>query len=135
MHRYASASSTIGAPGLVFTGLLIYLVLPPGSGHGKMTVLGMDRHGWGDVHFWLAVAVLALVVVHVALHWQWVSTMVMRMLHRRGAPSRARRNAIGLVFVLAIAGLIAGLLWWADATKQVDDTPGPGSGRRLQQHR
>lgn len=111
---------------LIYTGLLMYFILPPGSGHRGMTLLGLDRHGWGDVHFWTSVAVLALVLVHVALHWSWVCTMVNRMLHRggRGPGSRLRRNLIGVATILLLAGVMAGgLLLARAAIEQGDQRP------------
>jgi len=54
------------------TGLLIAYRLPPGSrgGHG-LSALGMTRHEWGDLHQWISFAFLALIVVHMLLHWRW----------------------------------------------------------------
>ena len=61
-------------------GLLIKYVLPPGTGgrHGgwgegkALTFIGMSRHEWGDVHFILAIVLLALLVIHIILHWNWI---------------------------------------------------------------
>jgi hypothetical protein len=32
----------------------------------------MPRHEWGDIHFYLAVGFVALMVVHIILHWGWI---------------------------------------------------------------
>ncbi len=55
------------------TGLLIAYRLPPGSrgGHG-LSALGWTRHEWGDLHFWVSLAFLALLLIHLALHWRWL---------------------------------------------------------------
>lgn len=47
--------------------------LVPGSsgGHG-LTVLGLGRHEWGDLHFWCAVVCVAATVVHMLLNWAWL---------------------------------------------------------------
>jgi len=64
--------------GLVFaamvgTGILEKWYLPPGSRGGAGLVwFGEGRHFWGDIHFWLGIAMLALVIVHIWLHWNWV---------------------------------------------------------------
>jgi fucose 4-O-acetylase-like acetyltransferase len=58
---------------LVSTGILMYLVLPPGS--GKLAVWGMTRHTWGDVHFWVAVLFLILITLHLIFHWKWIRCM------------------------------------------------------------
>ena len=36
---------------LITTGVLMRYVLPPGSGR-RAAIWGLDRHGWGDLHFW-----------------------------------------------------------------------------------
>lgn len=58
--------------GLAGTGLLLAWRLPPGSRGGRgLSALGWGRHDWGDLHTWLAYAFLALILVHLALHWRW----------------------------------------------------------------
>jgi len=65
---------------ITLIGLVMYYVLPPGSGgrHGgwglevKSTFLGMSRHEWGDVHFIMALLLLAMLVLHIVLHWKWI---------------------------------------------------------------
>ncbi len=52
------------------TGLLLAFRMPPGSG-GRVSALGLTRHMWGDWHTWLSYAFLALIAVHLALHWRW----------------------------------------------------------------
>ncbi|MCC5828355.1 MAG: DUF4405 domain-containing protein [Phycisphaeraceae bacterium] len=105
----------IVALALVSTGLMIYLVLPPGSGRGKLLLLGMDRHAWGELHLVIALVAIALVLLHVALHWPWVCTMVCRAMKRgdRAMPESRSRSLAGIAAVLAVVGLIGGLLWGA----------------------
>jgi hypothetical protein len=123
LNLLVDVATALAALGLVFTGLLIYFVMPPGSGHGRLTLLGADRHVWGDVHFWIAIAVLALVLVHVALHWQWLCTMVCRMSvtkSKGGALAKARRNLAGLAAATAVVGLMGGALLLARASLVVN---------------
>ena len=83
------------------TGVLIRYVLPPGSGHFDQ-LWGMDRHQWGQVHFWIAVVLLSTLALHLFLHWHWVICMV------KGRPGRgsAIRVSLAIVGVLAIAGFM-----------------------------
>ena len=54
------------------TGLLLAFRLPPGSRGGRgLSALGWDRHEWGDLHAWISYAFLALILLHMALHWRW----------------------------------------------------------------
>lgn len=70
---------------LIITGIIIKLVLPPGTGgRGRQLHEGlgrehikefwaMSRHEWGDIHFYLAIAFVVLMVVHIVLHWKWIT--------------------------------------------------------------
>jgi hypothetical protein len=116
---------------MIASGLLIRFVLPPGSGE-RRSLWEYTRHDWGDVHFWLAVSLAALVLVHVALHWAWVCGIVQSWLPRgrsAGPRSPARRNLAGGALLIVVAGLVVGFLWIAE--RSVIDT-GEGGER---QHR
>jgi len=123
------AASALVVFGLVGTGLLMRFVLPPGSG-SRRVLWTMDRHDWGDVHFWLAVAGGVLLLVHVAFHWQWVCVTVLRIC--RVAPAvqepqrRWRRNFAGAALVGLAVLLFWGFVWTAQLA--VRDT-GPSSER------
>jgi hypothetical protein len=61
------------------SGFVLWLALPTGgggrgwgSGVGNLTFWGLSRHTWIDIHDWVAVALIALVVLHVVLHWRWI---------------------------------------------------------------
>jgi hypothetical protein len=86
---------------LTATGVLVRYVLPPGSGHFT-TLWGMDRHGWGQIHFWIAVSLLAILGLHLFLHWRWVVTVV-RGRPREGSGVRLGLATIGLLALLALA--------------------------------
>ena len=84
---------------LAMTGVIMYFILPPGSGRG-MTIWGWDRHDWGDIHFWAAVSFFGLLVVHLILHWKWIVSVL------KGSPRNASRSR----FLLGATGLIAIIL-------------------------
>ncbi len=110
--------------GLMLTGLLIAFVLPPGQGGAK--VWGWTRHDWGDVHFWIAIVMLATVVLHVILNWGWVCNVAVRLTNRRATPPTGwRRNAAGLVLVGLLVAVVAGFLWLAACARE---SAGPGEG-------
>jgi len=75
--------------GLAFTGFIIKYMLPPGtSGLGRILHGGsgrgvqieefwsMTRHEWGNIHFYLAVVFVVLMIIHVILHWTWIKCYV-----------------------------------------------------------
>ncbi|MBP7634207.1 DUF4405 domain-containing protein [Candidatus Ozemobacteraceae bacterium] len=82
---------------VALTGGIIKWHLPPGSGHGghghgaghghdfspgdaagPKLLWGMDRHDWGDVHFWLSVAFLVVMAVHLYQHRYWLRACLTR---------------------------------------------------------
>lgn len=98
---------------LISTGFILRFALPPGSGgmEGRgsgwramekpvLYLWGYTRHEWGDIHFWIAVALMALLSLHLFLHWAWIVAVV------RGTPREGsgRRVALGL---MALLGLVA----------------------------
>jgi len=64
---------------LAGTGLLLSFRLPPGSRGGRgLQVLGMNRHDWGDIHFWIGMAFLTLILIHLAQNWKWLRMVAAR---------------------------------------------------------
>lgn len=94
--------------GLVGTGVVIKWVLPHGGGQsgGRGMGLGrgaggtargdvatfwtLGRHDWGEVHFWIAVAMLAGIAIHLLLHLGWIKTSTLRYLSIGHRTPRAR---------------------------------------------
>nr|VFJ87843.1 MAG: protein of unknown function (DUF4405) [Candidatus Kentron sp. H]VFJ89555.1 MAG: protein of unknown function (DUF4405) [Candidatus Kentron sp. H]VFJ96250.1 MAG: protein of unknown function (DUF4405) [Candidatus Kentron sp. H] len=107
---------------LVVTGILIRYALPHGRGRSGV-IWGMDRHQWGDLHFWIALALLAIVAFHLFLHWRWVVTMVVGKV-RQGWDWRALSGVVGLVgfLGLAFAPLMSGVM---NGVERVQRAPPP----------
>jgi hypothetical protein len=68
----------------VLSGFVIWVVLPRGDGQLFNTLSGigptfwgLQRNEWCDLHTWVAVAMLALVIVHVVIHWDWVTKVTL----------------------------------------------------------
>lgn len=121
--------------GMLATGLLTRYVLPPGSRGGQgLSLWGLDRHEWGDIHFWLALALLALLVLHVALHWEWVCGVLrIQILGRAEAgrkPSATRRNVLGAGFLLLLAAAVGGAMWIAAGGVVADPADGEHRGAK-----
>jgi len=82
--------------GLTITGFLMRYVLPPGTSGVGRTLHGgsgrgvqaqqlwsMARHEWGNIHFYLAVVFVALMITHIILHWTWIKCYVKSVVSRR----------------------------------------------------
>ncbi|MCC5877538.1 MAG: DUF4405 domain-containing protein [Candidatus Sumerlaeia bacterium] len=87
---------------LLLTGLLMGFTLPAGS--GRAMVLGLSRHEWGEIHLWGALLFMAVIVVHLLLHWRWIVSMTTGKV--RGWKRTARLAALGVVLVMALGGSI-----------------------------
>jgi hypothetical protein len=102
--------------GLAWTGCLIHYILPPRYGRAKgveMLLWGWDRHDYGQVHFYLAITLLVLLLVHVWLHWAWVCNTIANLLGRAKAPY-AKRLMYGLIVLLLLTAGTAGSLMWVN---------------------
>ena len=87
---------------LAASGVLMRWSLPPGSGH-RTTIWGLDRHDWGAVHFWIAVALLAALVVHLLLHWKWIAAVASRGGVHEPSGLRVALGVVGLAGLIGFA--------------------------------
>jgi hypothetical protein len=65
-------------------------------------LFGLDRHQWGTVHLYASLTLLALLAVHIVLHWSWITATLTRLI-----TLRAVRIVVAVVFVLVCTGLFA----------------------------
>jgi hypothetical protein len=62
-----------------FSGFVVWLILPRGaqdyynmlSGIGR-TFWGLQRNIWVDIHVWLAISIISIMIIHLILNWSWV---------------------------------------------------------------
>ena len=130
LNFVVDALTMLALLGVVFTGLVVKFVLPQGSPRGGLALFGAGRHEWGEVHFWFTVAMGALLLVHLAMHWTWTCATIARVLGRRKSGTRMtpawERNVMG-VCVLAI--LIGGMTLLVNEAKLLVRT-----GESVQSH-
>jgi len=70
------------------SGFTLWLALPSGEGYqggrgaglDASTFLSWPRHNWIDLHDWTAVALLAMLIIHLILHWKWIVYMTKKSL-------------------------------------------------------
>ncbi len=100
---------------MIATGFLLEYILPPGSGridhgglHKPITVVwGLTRHQWGDIHFWVAIALMACMAVHLWIHWKWILVSF-----KGDTPQGTRvRVLIGLAGLIGLLLVFAGILF------------------------
>ena len=55
-------------------GLLMAFVIPSGQrAGGEKYFLWLHRHDWGDIHLYLSVFLLVLLILHLWLNWTWIT--------------------------------------------------------------
>jgi hypothetical protein len=88
-------------------GLLIKYVLLPGSErwikYGRsvdLTFWGLDRHDWGRIHLILALVLVALLALHIILHWKLTIRLFQNLI--KGKKSRI----IGTIFLVIITVIL-----------------------------
>lgn len=63
------------------TGFVLWLIIPRGGGKRGLTEESFiwSRDTWIDLHDWFAVALLAVLVIHLILHWKWIVYMTKKV--------------------------------------------------------
>ncbi|MFO7573567.1 MAG: DUF4405 domain-containing protein [Bacteroidales bacterium] len=68
---------------------------------GKSTdleFLGMTRHEWGDIHLIISLIFLALLLLHIILHWTCIECFFRKKIPNR--PVRITLAAVTIIFIL-----------------------------------
>jgi hypothetical protein len=100
---------------------IYFLFLPSGGFQGGRNPLYnlqilFTRQTWDDVHTWAGVAMIAVAVIHLAIHWKWVASMSRRTwneltgkcgcLNPRGRWNLILNSMVAISFILtAISGV------------------------------
>lgn len=115
--------------GMIATGYLLRFPLPPGS-NKTLSLWGYTRHQWGDVHFWISLGLLVVLVVHLVLHWNWIVTVIGKRCHlvKTAHPSLVRSGVLtGSIVILTVT-----LFAWT-AQNSVKEISRPMRGKHLAQ--
>jgi hypothetical protein len=83
------------------SGLVVWLILPQGGYRGGRNpgydalLFGLGRHDWNNLHLWSGLAIIAILGLHIALHWKWIVCTLRRYAQdavRLLQPDRAGRE-------------------------------------------
>lgn len=98
--------------GMIATGFILRFPLPPGS-NKSLSLWGLTRHQWGDVHFWISAALLVVLLTHLVLHWQWVVSVTAKQF---GAAHDCQISLVktGVATLIVLAAAAGGFAWWAN---------------------
>jgi len=71
---------------VALSGLVLWLA-PSGQGAGRQLLLmGLTKSEWGDTHFWIAVAVMIVTVIHMIIDWKALRGVVRYLASVHRAP-------------------------------------------------
>lgn len=108
------ALSALCVLSMIGTGIILRFSLPPGTNR-SLSLWGLTRHQWGDIHFWLALATVGIILIHLVLHWTWIVSVVRRWLipGRQTLPGRQVRVGSGLITLIVLSLLLTGFWKWS----------------------
>lgn len=92
--------------GIIFIGFLMGLFLPQGptAPESAKYFLGLHRHQWGNIHFYLSIAFTALIIIHLILSWKWIKSKSRQVF----------KGGWGAVLIItAVASILIITLFWA----------------------
>jgi len=92
--------------GIVVIGFLMGLFIPKGptAPESAKYFLGLHRHQWGNIHFYLSIAFTALVIIHLILSWKWIKGKARQIFKRRWETA---------LILTAIASILVLFLFWS----------------------
>jgi hypothetical protein len=86
-------------------GLMLAFVIPSGRGsEASKFFMGLHRRQWGDIHLYLSLFMLGLIVLHIWLNWAWVVSFT------KGYFGERWKKAL---WSLSLAWLLVVLVAWA----------------------
>ncbi|MFZ7101806.1 MAG: DUF4405 domain-containing protein [Peptococcaceae bacterium] len=108
---------------------ILWFVLPRGSGaHFGMcasqgtgiggnyyNVLGMSRYMWVDIHNWVSVILLGIIIVHIVMHWSWVvETLKRTKSYFNGPVKKVTEQYVASIalFILFAVDCFSGFVLW-----------------------
>lgn len=94
--------SFVGFVFLTSTGILLHYLLPPRSGRWS-DIWGLDRHEWGDIHFYISAAFFCALSLHLIIHWR----VMVNLVSGRGKEGSWLRLGLGVTGLLAVLILAA----------------------------
>lgn len=103
---------------LLFTAAVLRVVFPAASAADGWTLWGGDYDAWASVQFVLVSIIGLAVLLHVMLHWSWVTGVIVTRV--MGRPARDAKTDTGtktlwgvamLIVILNIVGALVGLAY------------------------
>lgn len=114
-----------------------FLFLPRGGYQGgrnpyyRISVL-FTRNSWDLIHTWAGIILIALVAIHIPLHWAWIKTTTKRIVNimlgrHHGMNSRGKLNLLinGIFGISGLLAAISGIYFLLVPSAHGIGSPGP----------
>ena len=91
--------------GIALIGFLMGFVIPKGPAAPESTkyFLGLHRHQWSNIHFYLSLAFVVFVIIHILLSWKWIKNKSRQIFKKKWN--------IALISTAAASVLLIFLFW------------------------
>jgi len=92
--------------GIASIGFLMGLVIPkgPSAAESAKYFLGLHRHQWGNIHFYLSIAFTVLVIIHLIFSWRWIKGKARHIFKGRWHTA---------LILTAVASILVLFLFWS----------------------
>jgi multisubunit Na+/H+ antiporter MnhB subunit len=115
--------------GIAMIGILLAFFIPqgPSSPESSKYFLNLHRHQWGNIHLYLSIAFVLLVIIHLTLDWKWIKA--------RAGQIFKRGWKMALIST-ALASLLVLFFFWIFYPKEPGayEQYGGGRGRQAADH-
>jgi len=129
LNRIINALGLLTFVSMISTGIILKWILPPGSGRVESLMrggfgqnktiailMGLTRHEWGEIHFYISIAFLIILIIHFVLHWDWIRATAWGT--KKCPQSSLRRwMTIGIVIFIVISLALPWVLERKEMTK------------------
>ena len=99
---------------MLWTRFITFLVVPPPSIDEAWRLWGGTHADWDRIEFGLTVLFTLVILLHLILHWTWITHFVRHRVTRRqqGAPPLASgvQTIYGVAFMIGLFTILGGLL-------------------------
>jgi len=130
---WLDVATTLIFSAMIGTGILLEFVLAHGRGAAW---LGLGRHDWGEVHFYLGVALVGLIATHLVLHRAWIAKCWTRFAGTTRSPLTwgLLASAVVLIVLPLVVPAEAGPGRGSRGRSSVDAARGGGEGVARPRH-
>jgi hypothetical protein len=92
--------------GITVIGFLMGLVIPKGPAAPESTkyFLGLHRHQWSNIHFYLSIAFVIFLIIHILLSWKWIKGKSQKIFKQKWNTA---------LIALAVASILLIFVFWA----------------------